>query len=252
MRTHTLSHILKPHGPKPTHDEIAAYLDEALDEREMERVETHIRSNDHFLAVFDKLLILSMKLEAPLPSKESLEKLKVQLRGPRFLGRLRVFFTDRFKQVFHPARTSEPAHARALKMLAETDSPLPCMDATAYSEEKLSVCEDRALAPPPPPPGASNPRLIDTGRWLIRAVTSGRKGEAILELVIEDAKSGQPVPMIPVRLEPGWEDPVHARTDEKGSVRLPLPDGDSRLEIGKGPQMVLDINADLEAEQHQK
>ncbi len=245
VRNHTQSHLLMPRGPVPTTDEVAAYLDDALDEQEMERVETHIRSNDLLLAVFDKLLMLSMKLESPLPSKDKVDELKAMLRGPRLLGRLRVFVTDRFKQVFHPARPGEPALGREMKMLlADSDAIMPCMEAsTNFYCDRTEVFD--IAAAPPPPPGPSNPRLIDAGRWLIRAVTSERDGEARLELVIEDAKSGQPVEKLPVRLEPGWDDPVHAMTDEKGSVLFPLPEGDSRLEIGEGPQMVLEINADL-------
>jgi hypothetical protein len=247
VRTHTLSNILKPRGPLPTHDEIAAYLDEALDEREMDRVEIHIRVNDHLLAVFDKLLLSSMKLESPLPVKEKVDELKARLRGPRLLGRLRIFITDRFKQVFHPARPMEPEHLlweMFGKRIPDADALLPWMEPYLSCSKANAVTADLTAAPPPPP-GPSSPRLIDAGRWLIRAVTSERDGEARLELVIEDAKSGQPVEKLPVRLEPGRDDPVHSMTDEKGSVLLPLPEGDSRLEIGEGPRMVLEIIADL-------
>jgi hypothetical protein len=251
VRTHTLSHILKPRGPKPTHDEISAYLDEALDEKEMDRVEIHIRTSDHILAVFDKLLMLSMKLEHPLPNADMVADLKAKLRGPRLLGRLRVFVTDRYKQVFHPARTVKPIHARAVRMLQEEGQPLPCMEAELCYSKEPPVCKDSAAAPPPPPK-PSNPRLIDTGRWLIRAVTRGTVGEALLELVIEESTSGSPVPKVPLKLVPESDDPVHALTDGKGSARIPLPDGESSLEIGEGPDLILEINAELDPQQNQE
>lgn len=247
VRTHTQSHVLMPTGPTPTRDEIAAYLDEALDQQEMARVETHLRADEHCLAIFDQLLMMSLKLKDPIPSAEYVDALKTRLREPKLLGKLRVFVTDRFKQVFHPARPGESALGRAMKMVTEESGVLPCMEASA------SFCEQRAedegfASSPPPPPGPSNPRLIDTGRWLIRAVSSGTDGDAILELRIEDAQSGDPVPGIVLMLEPGWDDPVHALTDENGSVRLPLPEGDSRLEIGEGPELVLEISAELDSE----
>jgi hypothetical protein len=251
VRTHTMSHHLLPSGSVPSRDEIAGYLDEALDEREMTRVETHIRVSDKLLAIFDKMLMLSMKLEDPVPRPEYVKELKAKLRGPRLLGRLRVFVTDRYKQVFHPARTGEPIHARAVAMLLDARQPLPCMEEELCCSTESQVCEDRVAAPPPPPK-PSNPRLIDTGRWLIRAVTRGTVGEALLELVIEESTSGNPVPKVPLKLVPEWDDPVHALTDGKGSARIPLPDGDSSLEIGEGPDLVLEINAELDPQQDQE
>ena len=50
-----------------------------------------------------------------------------------------------------------------------------------------------------------------------------------------------------LRLEPGWDDPVETLTDTKGAASFPLPEGNSRLEIGEGPELVLEIDADLEA-----
>ena len=244
VRTHTCSEGQKPDGPTPTRDEIAAYLDEALDEREMARVETHIRADDHCLAVFDKLLKMSLELQNPLPDAERVDELKAKLRRPKLLGRLRIFITDRFKQVFHPVRPGEPAIGRSMKMKEEASGPLPCMEASASTYDLLSVCEEHDGAPLPPP-GPSRPRVIDTGRWLIRAVTSGTVSETILELVIEETNTGNPVPGIQVKLDPDWSDPIHARTDEKGSVRLPLPEGESRLEIGEGPELALEVSAEL-------
>jgi hypothetical protein len=250
VRAHTQSHRLEAHGPDPTRDEIAAYLDEALDQEEMARVESHIRSSDRHLASFEKLLTLSMALEDPLPGPEQVEELKAKLREPKRLGKLRVFITDRFKQVFHPARPGAPAPSRAIRLAAASDGLLPCMEASVDCAKFLMDTSANCDTSPPPPPGPSRPRVIDTGGWLIRAVTSGAMGDVLLELTVEEAESGQPQPEIPVKLVPEWDDPISARTDRKGSVRLPLTDGDSLLEIGEGPRMVLEIDASLSSPQH--
>lgn len=245
VRANICSEGRKPDGPTPTRDEIGAYIDEALDTDEMVRVETHIRADTKLLALFDKLLKMSLELKNPLPDPKHVEELKAKLRGPQLLGRLRIFITDRFKQVFHPVRPGEEAHRRAMLSVADSGEILACREAPPSIDALLPLfCSSHAPAPPPPP-GPSRPRVIDTGRWLIRAVTSGTVSETILELVIEEIKSGKPVPSIPVKLEPGWDDPILVLTNESGSVRLPLPEGESRLEIGEGPELALELSAEL-------
>lgn len=250
------------YGPEPTTDEIAAYLDEALDQWEMERVEGHIRSNDRLLAIFDKLLAASMKLEQPLPSKASIQKLKARLRGPRLLGRLRVYVKDGFRLFFRPAGPGELAGGRAMVAMAMEVEPLmsapihedepPIRKSSVRQEYLFSVKEvddfdllEKRVEPPPPPPKPSRPKRIDAGRWKMWLVTGGTTDAPRLELTIVETDSNQPAAKLPLRLEPGWDDPVEALTDEKGQADFPLPDGDSTLEIGEGPELVLEIDADL-------
>jgi len=261
LRTHMQPAGHCPFGPEPTTDEIAAYLDEALDQHEMERVERHIRSSDRLLATFDKLLTASMKLDQPLPSPSSVEKLKARLRGPRLLGRLRIGIKDGFRQLFRPAKPGELATGRA--MLAMTAEPMMAsspmieeesamrkeadyFDAICCEREKFDIAPlESRPEPPPPPPKPSPPKRIEAGRWTIRLVTRGTADDPRLELEIVASDTNKPAANVPLRLEPGWDDPVEALTDVKGKADFPLPDGDSRLEIGKGPELVLEIDADL-------
>jgi len=249
VRTHICSEMLAASGPTPGRDEIAAYLDEALDEKEMARVEIHIRGDDGCLAVFDTLLSATMALDDPVPSAAHVARLKRSLREPRLAGKLRVFITDRFKQVFHPVKTGQRAFGRELKMKLDPDKPLPCRDAT------VMACMEAPGETSPAAPRChhryepSKPRLIDSGDWIIRAVSSGRPGRAFIELTIEDADGGTPVPDVPVKLDPEWEETTTAVTDEQGVVRLPLPDGESRLEVGAGPDLLVEIHADIEEAQ---
>ena len=255
LRAHLPSGSGKASGPVPNRDEIAAYLDEALDDSEMQRVEIHIRNNESCLVILNQLLAASLDLKDPVPSASHVEALKERLKKrPRVLGRLMIFIGDQLEQLFLPAefeldtklrseRVPEMGFISARLAMEDSTTTLGSVNQEALSFESSLSSAEQSAAPPrsTAPPEPTPPEVLDAGRWRIRVVTRARASEMVLELTITDSESGEPTQRLPVRLKPERNEPISAETDKVGRIRLSLPDGSARLEIGRGPDLILDI-----------